>query len=53
MINLYKETKNFIVIAIAVLIVGCIITFQLISYIDISNNNISNLKVNIIYDIDK
>ncbi len=49
--ELYKETKNFILISLSVLIIGTFLIFELINYVDINNND-SKRSVNVIYEID-
>ncbi len=51
MIDVYKQTKNFMLISLAVLIIGSLLILELIHYVDIDKEKPS--KINIIYEIEK
>lgn len=50
--NTYKEMKNFILITLAVLVVGSAVAFEVIAKVDFDSVRGEN-KINIIFDVDK
>ena len=49
--DIYKETKTFILITLAILIVGSVVAFEVIANVNFNNQKENSSRINIIFDI--
>lgn len=49
--NIYRDMKTFILITLAILVVGSVVAFEVIAHVNFNNKEENSSRINIIFNV--